>query len=320
MSSSSKPESPIIKSEPTTPEPWLQAAEIEGERVGQERRRNRKVADPDMWYKLYPVSDPPVIPRQHLKYLDPNLLSKRPGACVRLQDLGYISKHGWDVQQNEEEALHLVRKHTSIPVPEVHISSYSTSKSGDRTSTILMEYIQGSPLDVVWDTLDDASKKRACTQVWSFVNQLRNIPKPPELSHLYQCCADGSPSKNVLIEDTVSPPRPLLDDNALRNRIYEQYLLHCGTLHRHDLQELLPHSSKSVFTHDNLAPKNILVDEDGTITGIVGWEWAGWYPDYWEYAMTQKQWVTPDWMDWMDRTRPQDWDITGIYKANKVLF
>lgn len=39
-----------------------------------------------------------------------------------------------------------------------------------------------------------------------------------------------------------------------------------------------------VFTHADLNMRNILVDEDGKLSGIVDWECAGWYPEYWEYT------------------------------------
>jgi Ser/Thr protein kinase RdoA (MazF antagonist) len=40
-----------------------------------------------------------------------------------------------------------------------------------------------------------------------------------------------------------------------------------------------------VFTHGDLDPRNILV-ENGRVSGIVDWEQAGWYPEYWEYIKT----------------------------------
>ena len=47
---------------------------------------------------------------------------------------------------------------------------------------------------------------------------------------------------------------------------------------------MLPRSSTSVFTHADIAPRNIMVDAQYRITGIIDWEAAGWYPDYWGYA------------------------------------
>jgi hypothetical protein len=36
------------------------------------------------------------------------------------------------------------------------------------------------------------------------------------------------------------------------------------------------------FTHSDIAPRNILVN-NGKIAAIIDWETAGWYPEYWEY-------------------------------------
>jgi thiamine kinase-like enzyme len=38
-----------------------------------------------------------------------------------------------------------------------------------------------------------------------------------------------------------------------------------------------------VFTHGDLNPTNILVRGD-QVVGIIDWEFAGWYPCYWEYT------------------------------------
>lgn len=48
-----------------------------------------------------------------------------------------------------------------------------------------------------------------------------------------------------------------------------------GLMHRTD--------HKIVFTHADLNMRNIIV-EDGRITGIVDWENAGFFPEYWEYT------------------------------------
>ena len=42
--------------------------------------------------------------------------------------------------------------------------------------------------------------------------------------------------------------------------------------------------SKFVLTHGDLAARNIMV-QDGRITGIVDWEYSGFFPEYMEYAL-----------------------------------
>ena len=151
------------------------------------------------------------------------------------------------------------------------------------------------------------------------MGKLRQIPQPPEFSHLYQCGADGSVSNDVLIQDLHSAQTPIQDDNALRARIYERYLYFNGRLFKDTLPSILPRSDVSVFTHGDLTPRNIMVDQ-GYITGVIDWEYSGWFPDYWEYANIMKPSRDFDWMMWMDKTKTKEWDIYGITKTRKVLF
>lgn len=45
-----------------------------------------------------------------------------------------------------------------------------------------------------------------------------------------------------------------------------------------------PEGSYAVkFSHADIAPRNVRV-RGGRITGIIDWEFAGWYPEYWEYT------------------------------------
>ncbi|KAJ5587698.1 uncharacterized protein N7459_003463 [Penicillium hispanicum] len=94
-----------------------------------------------------------------------------------------------------------------------------------------------------------------------------------------------------MLEDLKEPPRPLSSDSELRARIHERYL-HC----------------------------NVMVDEHNNITGILDWESAGWYPEYWEYAQIMRPAFWGDWSVWMEKTAPQRWDLGGINAARKVLF
>ena len=137
---------------------------------------------------------------------------------------------------------------------------------------------------------------------------------------LFQCAANGTPSKDPLLEDLQSPPRPLTSDSDLRARIYERYL-HCGgSRYKHELPDMLLKSARSVFTHGDIAPQNIMVDENDNITEIIDLEWAGWYPDYWEYAQIMRPTFWGDWSIWMERTAPEKWDLAGVNAARKALF
>lgn len=47
---------------------------------------------------------------------------------------------------------------------------------------------------------------------------------------------------------------------------------------------------KIVFTHADINMRNVLVNENGRISGIVDWECAGWFPEYWEYTKKMHFW------------------------------
>jgi thiamine kinase-like enzyme len=70
------------------------------------------------------------------------------------------------------------------------------------------------------------------------------------------------------------------------------------------------------FSHADLAPNNILVDpKQGKITGIIDWEFGGWYPEYWEYTKMYYGGVRPGWERWFAAIVEED----GIekYKAER---
>ena len=123
-----------------------------------------------------------------------------------------------------------------------------------------------------------------------------------------------------MLADLKDPPRPLTSDSELRERIYERYIYFCGRLYEHTLPDMLPRSNRSVFTHGDIAPRNIMVDDENKITGILDWEYAGWYPDYWEYAQIMRPAFYGSFQDLMDKTAPQRWDLKGINASRKVLF
>lgn len=243
------------------------------------------------------------------------VLSKQLGRLVLEYDTSWVVKSGFAVKPAEVEAMELVSKHSCVPVPEVFFKHFSPRKG-----QIHMSLIPGCTLEKRWDTLDEKTKEYVCRQNWDLISNIRDIQRPLELKDVFQCAADGSPTGDPLIEDLKNPARPLMSDMELRARIYERYFHFGGRRFEHQLPDMLPRSNSSVFTHADIAPRNIMIDEQNKITGILDWEWAGWYPDYWEYAQIMRPAFGGDWSRWMEKTAPQTWDISGINAARRVLF
>ncbi|CAO2655905.1 Nn.00g047080.m01.CDS01 [Neocucurbitaria sp. VM-36] len=247
------------------------------------------------------------------------VLSRQPGALVTRRG-NIVEKTGRRVKPREDAALRLVPQYTSVPVPTIHSSSFT-----EDNGFIRMSYVDGECLDRLWDDFqgDDEIKEQICRQIWDLIYQFQAIPKPPQFAEFFQCCADGTTSNDVLIRPLpTQSPDPLASDDDLRLRIYERYLDCNGRRYEKELPDMLPRSEKTVFTHADIAPRNILIGEgwDCPVVGIVDWEQSGWYPEYWEYANIMKPSVDEDWQMWMERTAPERWDISGIKAARRVLF
>lgn len=45
---------------------------------------------------------------------------------------------------------------------------------------------------------------------------------------------------------------------------------------------------RAVFTHCDFKAHNILVGDDGHLSGFLDWESAGWYPEYWEFTTAMR--------------------------------
>ncbi|KAI5300879.1 hypothetical protein KEM55_004198 [Ascosphaera atra] len=248
-----------------------------------------------------------------------HVLFKLPGRLVVDIDSSFVSKRGALIYPAETQAMRLVREHTTVPVPEVLREAFRPARA-DCAGTIDMTLVKGVTLDKAWDTFSEGMKASICRQTWAFIAELETIPCP--YKGLFQCAADGSPSRHRYLEDPQEPPRPIRNDDELRARIHDCYTDYGGRKYEGKLIDMLPRSERQVFAHSDIAPRNILVGQDGAITGIIDWEFAGWYPDWWEYAniMGPANSDCGDWIKWMHETAPRTWDLSGINAARRVLF
>lgn len=256
--------------------------------------------------------------------MEPKILWQQFGCAVTQIDENCVIKRGAKVRPSEEAAMRLVAKHApSIPVPELYHSRYGRSKNGFPTGEIWMAFVPGVTLDKVWDAFDDVEKGSMCRKIWNLIATIRTTPRPAHLESIFCCAADGSPCIDPLLgDDTNDPMPPINSDEAIRERIFQRYVRCNGLSYADgkDLPDMLPRSDTSVFTHGDIACRNIMVDDDKEIVALLDWESAGWYPDYWEFASIMSPSRERDWQTWMDRLKPSPWDITGIQKARRVLF
>jgi aminoglycoside phosphotransferase (APT) family kinase protein len=87
------------------------------------------------------------------------------GRIVLEHDFADVTKYGHGIRPAEAEAMRLVSKHTSVPVPEVLFTKFDPD-----CGTIGMTLIPGSSLEKKWDTLDEKAKESICLQIWGMIS------------------------------------------------------------------------------------------------------------------------------------------------------
>lgn len=193
-----------------------------------------------------------------------------------------------------------------------------------------MQHMPGKTLREVWPTLDEIAKERVCRDTWAIVEKLRGVPRPETHDGAFYLAADGT-SKIIqtLLGDEHEFGPPMRDDKDLRARIWERYVKNNGLSYPEGEKayDMLPQTKVSVFTHGDINPRNILVEQDSErgsgvrITGLVDFESSGFYPDYWEFSeMMACGRKDAEWMGFMDRTKPKEWDVSGMRLMRRVLF
>ncbi|KAK0721768.1 hypothetical protein B0T26DRAFT_739204 [Lasiosphaeria miniovina] len=194
--------------------------------------------------------------------------------------------------RNEFNALQVVRQHTSIPVPQpldvvweetesdgdVPVSSESRvyRYRPDDQAYLLITEVPGVRLQQCLHITSDRDNEHIATQLKDYMAQLRAIPKSvnPEMAI---CNTLGEPCRDPRLQGEF-PIGPFPDEASF------------SRLMRYP-DDPARHGHKIVFTHADLNPRNILVERvvrrDGTrggwaVRGIVDWETAGYYPEYWD--------------------------------------
>ncbi|KAJ7204636.1 kinase-like domain-containing protein [Mycena haematopus] len=178
------------------------------------------------------------------------------------------------------EALNLdyVAANTTIPVPRVH----EVFKDRRGRLYLLMDYMDGTELEKVWKNLQPVDRLAIVRQLCEFIDQLRRL-EPPHPGAVE--AVDGTACKDFRIRsDGFGPFNSVAEFETFLGRgwFIENKLAEYAE-YSAEFSRCESRSYRTVFTHCDLAPRNILV-KDNRIVAIVDWEMAGWYPEYWEYT------------------------------------
>jgi aminoglycoside phosphotransferase len=176
---------------------------------------------------------------------------------------------------NEYATLELVRRHLDVPVPRP-LDLVSDSNN----IYLLTARIPGYLLGLSIDHMSDENTATLVQDLRRNMVALRALPRPVGWKHAISN-AVGGPCFDHRINAGLDYDEargevvgPFISEHAFNDT------LRCGALPGvvHD------DGHEMVFAHGDLNMRNILVDDHGRLAGIVDWETAGWYPEYWDYT------------------------------------
>lgn len=232
-------------------------------------------------------------------------------------------KYGTGVRRSEAEALMLVaRKAKHVPVPEVlavyqhrlddidrsPLPSPTTDPNVARENTatyIVMTWVDGTPLDSVWFDLTPVEKEHVVADLAPLLAELRRVtPDEPLMARAPRYI--GSAARLPCADPVLAGQGPFADTAELNAALLALAAPHVPAASLALAARVLARTTAQavVFTHGDIHPRNIVVRRRARgggveIAGIVDWETAGWYPEYWEYVnimqLDDAEWANGSW-------------------------
>jgi len=210
---------------------------------------------------------------------------KRNGLCTPISKNKIIKAGRW-IYLTEAATMRYIAQNTSIPVPQVYCSFVHKGRT-----FILMERIDGEVIPSAWRRLGEEGRKKVWSQLKNMVEEMRSLKPSPGTG--VESCVGGSLYYSLFNRgNNHFGPFATIQEFHLWLRKGFRLAEHPHP-ERLDVQERADLENMEsmhdglwpppVFTHADLNPCNILVRGDEVI-GIIDWEFAGWYPHYWEYT------------------------------------
>lgn len=179
----------------------------------------------------------------------------------------YVVKFGPEVDSREAQTLQFIKKSTTIPVPDALIS--------DQPNAIVMDYVEGCNLQDCWTRLSSEERQGIAKQMCDIIQQLRG------LQGNYIGAVNRGPA--VDMRRSTYTGGPFDSEKEFNEFLLSNMTSSTPSLYRSAIQQKLRRDHKLVFSHADLNLRNIIV-RDGVIVALLDWEYAGWYPEYWEFV------------------------------------
>ncbi|KAF8831140.1 hypothetical protein HHX47_DHR1000159 [Lentinula edodes] len=206
--------------------------------------------------------------------------------------------NGFRIEYNNLKFLYDHSREFHVPVPRPYFSFVFRNRLWPYQGEYLfMTRIHGHDLHQRWLTLSHSQKSKIISQLRSYTIDMRSV-KPPAETKIGSFSGGPVDCCRLLEFEEVGP---FVDEHHLNRHLR-------GPLELASLSPTVLSSQQKQHelcaTHNDLFPRNIMVDDQLNIVAIVDWKSAGWFPVYWEYCMC-RNWtyneVDQDWKKWVSK-------------------
>ena len=139
-----------------------------------------------------------------------------------------------------------------------------------------MDFIDGECLEEAWLLMDLEQKQSVAEQIKDFITTMRQAASDQRSIGAF----DGPARDCRQFSDHSGGP---FTNEAEFNAFVLDFLRGTPSMIRSTLADAFNTNSRIVLTHGDLTPRNIIV-KGNRVQALLDWEYAGWYPEYWEYV------------------------------------
>ena len=226
------------------------------------------------------------------------------GAHVLAITPGKVLKVKRGLHASEAAVTKFVYDSTSCPAPDV----FDVAQYGEQVG-IIMTHVQGVSLSSLWEDMDQTDKRNIVNQLKAIIRDFRSHESP----YIGRPGRQSAVLPMGLSSIAFGPFDREEDFNEFRlsqTRSLDEKLIGRATA-------LQNSGHRFVLTHGDLSDRNIMVF-NGKITGIIDWEYGGWYPEYWEYVMAKFNGGHDDiWREVLDEVLEDRYD--DMVELEKIL-
>ncbi|KAF2793234.1 hypothetical protein K505DRAFT_277318 [Melanomma pulvis-pyrius CBS 109.77] len=231
----------------------------------------------------------------------------------------FVVKYGVFVNLQEGQTMLFLQHSSIVPVPRIYALYQKPGPNNYTYNYIVMERIRGPTLASVWSKIGQMEKEAVVSKLRHILEEMRRLESPGGY------CSFGrrglADSLFDYGDDVESFNGPFETESDLNEAMIARYATEGYSKHK------TQHFSRAfkdvyqnhapVFTHADFQQKNLMfrkppaTTENGLVQWastdlelvIIDWEFAGWYPSYWEYSRALfgcGAWKD-DWGDWIDK-------------------